>query len=304
MKVFVRFGFLSVWLYLCCFGFSVAQSEIASPTDPVMKLGIFYPPISDTASRADVAVSFSLWVQEQAASVGVRAADVMLYDSIDDMSAAFEAGAINMISAPPLTIALHFKRDSLSEGWIGLRAPGQFNSVIVVARTDKKINTIKDMRGKRLIMPDNHELADIFLDTLVLKSEHIPYKKLFSAITIEKKDKRILLDLFFDKADVAVVNEGAYELMKELNPQFIEKTKIIASYPTKSKSYMYVNKHYPFRQKLVDNFLRISSSERGRQFLSLFQQELLEVCSVKDLDAYDELNQEHGLLLKKYRVKH
>jgi hypothetical protein len=78
MKVFVRFGFLSLWLYLCCCYVPMAQAEAASPTDPIMKLGIFYPPISDSASRADVAVSFSLWVQEQSASVGVRAADVML----------------------------------------------------------------------------------------------------------------------------------------------------------------------------------------------------------------------------------
>jgi len=302
MKKLIRLGFFSLLLYCC--SFFVAHAKAIISEDPVMRLGIFYPPISDTASRADVVVAFSLWVQEQAASLGVRAADVRLFDSIDDMSDAFDTGAINVISAPPLTIALHFKRENLTDGYIGLRAPGKLNSVLLLARTDKNINTIKDMRGKRLIMPEYHELADIFLDTLVLKEQHIPYKNFFSSTAIEKKDKRILLDLFFDKADVAMVNESAYELMKELNPQFDKKIKVIASYPTKSKSYLFVNKNYLFRQKLIDNYARISSSVRGKQFLNLFQQELLEICSVSDLEAYDQLYREYSDLLKKYIKKH
>ncbi|MDO9163976.1 MAG: PhnD/SsuA/transferrin family substrate-binding protein [Methylococcaceae bacterium] len=298
MKTITRFsiGYLLFALY-CCFFTAHAEEHI--PLDPVMRLGIYYPPISDNVSRADVVVSFSLWVQEQAKSVGVKAADVMLFDSIEEMSEAFDSGIINIISAPPLSIALHFKRENLADGFYGIRAPGKLNSVILLARTDKNINSIKDLRGKRLIIPEHHELAEMFLDTLILKTYHIPYKKLFSSIDILKKDKRIVLDLFFDKADVVLVNEGAFELMKELNPQLNEKIKIIASYPTKSKSYAYVNKNYPFRQKIIDNYLSMAMSVRGRQFLSLYQQDLLEACSVKELDAYDELAKEHQQLLKK-----
>lgn len=298
MKIKVQLSFWYLLLTLHCCFFSAHAEEITS-SDPVMRLGIYYPPISDNVSRADVVVSFSLWVQEQAKSVGVKAADVMLFDSIEEMSQAFDTGIINIISAPPLSIALHFNRENLADGFYGIRAPGKLNSVLLLARTDKNINSIKDLRGKRLIIPEHHELAEIFLDTLTLKNYHIPYKKLFSSIDILKKDKRIVLDLFFDKADVALVNEGAFELMKELNPQLNEKIKIIASYPTKSKSYAYVNKNYPFRQKIIDNYLSMTMSVRGRQFLSLYQQDLLEACRVKELDAYDELVQEHQKLLKK-----
>lgn len=291
-------GFWCLLMSLSCL-FVVHAEENNSP-DPVMRLGIFYPPISDGVSRADVVVSFSMWMQEQAASVGVQAADVMLFDSISEMSDAFENGTINIISAPPLSIALHFNRENLADGFFGLRAPGKLNSVLLVARTDKNISSINDMRGKRLLVQEHHELANMFLDTLVLKTHHIPYKQLFSSITTLKKDKRIILDLFFDKADVALVNEGAFELMKELNPQLSEKIKIIASYPTKSKSYAYVNKNYPYRQKIIDNYLSMSSSVRGRQFLNLYQQELLEACTVKELDDFDELNREHDSLVKKW----
>lgn len=298
IKVQLSFWYLLITLHCCCC-FSSAHAEEITSSDPVMRLGIYYPPISDNVSRADVVVSFSLWVQEQANSVGVKAADVMLFDSIEEMSQAFDTGIINIISAPPLSIALHFNRENLADGFYGIRAPGKLNSVLLLARTDKNINSIKDLRGKRLIIPEHHELAEIFLDTLTLKNYHIPYKKLFSSIDILKKDKRIVLDLFFDKADVALVNEGAFELMKELNPQLNEKIKIIANYPTKSKSYAYVNKNYPFRQKIIDNYLSMTMSVRGRQFLSLYQQDLLEACRVKELDAYDELVQEHQKLLKK-----
>jgi phosphonate transport system substrate-binding protein len=277
----------------------MVNAEETNSSDPVMRLGLFYPPLSENISRADVIVSFSLWVQEQAASVGVLASDVKLFDSIDEMSAAFEAGTINLISAPPLTIALHFKRENLADGFYGLREPGKLDSVLLVVRTDKNIETLKDLRGKRLVMPENHELAEVFLDTLVLKAYQIPYKQLFTHIKIMKKDKRILLDLFFDKADVAMVNEGSYQLMKELNPQLNEKLKVIASYPAKSKNYTYVNKHYPFRQKIIDNYLRMTSSVRGRQFLNLFQMGTLEVCTVKELDAYDDLYREYNGLIKK-----
>ena len=113
-----------------------------------------------------------------------------------------------------------------------------------------------------------------------------------------------MLDLFFDKADVAVVYEGPYELMKDLNPQFNGKFKVIDSYPTKSKSYFFVHKNYPFRQKIIDNYLRMVTSVRGRQFLNLFQQDVLERVNVSDLEVYDGLYHEHKLLIKKYRPKH
>ena len=174
MKKLLGFYFWRFLLCLCCCCALAHAENKDAESDSVLRLGIFYPPISDTASRADVGVSFSLWVKEQASSVGVRAADVMLFDDIDEMSAAFETGMINLISAPPLTVALHFKRNSLSEGLVGLRAPGKLNSLLVLARTDKAINSIKDMRGKRLIMLENQELANVYLDTLVLRSEHIP----------------------------------------------------------------------------------------------------------------------------------
>jgi phosphonate transport system substrate-binding protein len=300
MKTLSHFKF---WLWFFCLGLHfglTANAEQLGSSDPVMRLGIFYPPISDSVSRADVVLSFSLWMQEQAASVGVQAADVILYDSIDEMSAAFDAGAINLISAPPLTIALHFKRENLSDGFLGVRAPGKLNPVLLLSNTDKNINTTKDMQGKRLILPEHNELAEMFLDTLILKSHHVGYKNFFGPILTEKKDKRILLDLFFNKADVALVNEGAYELMKELNPQLNEKIKVIASYPTKSKSYVYVYKNYPFRKRLIDNYLRMSSSVRGVQFLNLFQQELLEPCSVNELELYDTLYQEHKALTRAF----
>jgi ABC-type phosphate/phosphonate transport system substrate-binding protein len=300
MNILPRLSFWLLLIYLCCGSFFVAYAEEINPPDPVMRLGLFYPPISDNVSRADVILSFSLWIQEQAASVGVHAADVVLFDSIEEMSAAFEAGTINLISAPPLTIALHFKRENLADGFLGLRALGRLDSVLLIARSDKNINTIKDMRGKRLIMPEHHELAEVFLDTLILKAYHLPYKQLFPSIKTIEKDKSILLDLFFDQADIALVNEGSYELMKELNPQLNEKIKVIASYPTRSKNYIYVNKNYPFRQKIIDNYLRMTSSVRGRQFLNLFQIEILEASTVKELDAFDELYREHSLLIKKY----
>ncbi len=293
----ISFWFILLTLFFSsCF--SLLNAEVINTPDSVLRLGIYYPPISNEASRADVVVSFSLWVQEQAASVGVKAADIKLFDSIEEMNNAFEAGEINLISAPPYSIAAHFKRDNLSDGFYGVRGPGKLNSVLLLARTDKNINSTRDMRQKRLIIPEFHELAEVFIDTISLNNYHIPYTKLFSSITILNKDNRIVLDLFFDKADVALVNEGVFESMTELNPQLKEKIKIIASYPTKSKSYAYVNKNYIHRQKIIDNYLNMIASARGRQFLNLYQQDILEACSVKELETYDELAKEHQRLLK------
>ena len=266
-----------------------------------MNMGFYYPSINDTADRTDIEVSLTFWTQEITEEVGIQESNAQLYDTIDSMREAFEQGKIDMIIAPPLAIARYFKREDLADGFVGVREDGADNSLLLLVNKDSA-ESLKDLRGKRLIMPENDELADVFLDTLMLKTFNQGYRDIFSVIQPKIKNNRIVLDLFFNKADAAMVYAGAFDVMAELNPQIKTKIKVLASYPVRAKNFSYFKRNYPLRELLTKKAMNFGDFPRAKQILSVYKTPELDYCKVEDLQIFDELYQEY-LRLKQSEKK-
>ncbi len=58
MKAISRLGFWVLLLNLCCGYFLIVNAGEMISSDPVTRLGLFYPPLSESIGRADVVVSF------------------------------------------------------------------------------------------------------------------------------------------------------------------------------------------------------------------------------------------------------
>ena len=260
-----------------------------------MNMGFYYPSINDTADRTDIEVSLTFWTEEITEETDISESNARLFDTIEDMRAAFERGDIDMIIAPPMAIARYFKRDELADGFVGVREGGQNNSLLLLAGGDR-VKSLQDLKGKRLIMPSDDELADIFLDTLMLKTYRKSYRGIFSSIAPQKKNNRIVLDLFFNKADVALVYAGAFDVMAELNPQIKRKIKVLASYPVRAKNFSYFRKNYPLREQLTEKAMSYGKFPRAKQILAVYKTPELDYCRVGDLRRFDDLYREYRRL--------
>lgn len=262
--------------------------------DARLIMGFYYPSISDTVDRTDIEVSLTFWTQELTEETEINESKAILFDSIETMRLAFENREIDMIIAPPLLIAKHFKRSDLADGFVGVRKKGSPNSLLLLV--NQKIKKLSDLRGKRLIIPENDELAEVFLQTFILKTFKQGYKQVFSEVFTNHKNNRVVLDLFFNKADAALVYESAFEVMSELNPQIKAKIQIMESYPVKSKNFSFFHKDYPLKNILTEKALNYGEFPRARQILAVYKTPELDYCRVDDLKPFDNLYREFNKL--------
>lgn len=273
-----------------------------------LNMGFYTPSISEQANRADIEVSLNFWakdllvVEAKKQNINISSSSATLFYRIEDLKQAFDRGELDMIVAPPLLIARYFKREKLGNGWMGVLADKKSDYLLLIARTDKNINSAKDLSGKRLTMQESDELADLFLNTEVLKSLKKDYKNIGLTLQYQKKPNRIILDVFFDKADSAVVYKSSYDITSELNPDITKKIKILAEYPVRSKNFSFFRVDYPFLKELNAASVNFNKSPRAQQILEVFKTPEISLCKVEELEDFDKFYNDY-LQLKQHVKK-
>jgi ABC-type phosphate/phosphonate transport system substrate-binding protein len=280
----------------------VAYLSLCTPTyaiEPLQKgarlnMGYYASSITEQASRADVEVSLNFWakdlfeVEAKKNSFNITSSKAILFDRIEDLRTAFDQGKIDLIIAPPLLISRYFKRESLGDGFVALLENKKPDRLLLIVRTDKNINRVKDLRGKRLVLNSSDELAEVFIDTLVLTELNQSYKNIGLLVEHQSKSNRTVLDVFFDKADAAIVYGSSYEIMAELNPSIKNSLKILAKYPMKSRNFSYFRHDYPLISEINDVAMTFNNSPRGKQILEVFRTQEIDYCKVNELDIFDK----------------
>ena len=145
----------------------------------------------------------------------------------------------------------------------------------LVTRKDKNINYLSDLKNRKLniLARSDGQTPSLWLEK-ILRENKLPVKnKFFEEITFDYKPTNILLPVFFNKVDAAVITKESFDVMCELNPNIKKDLNIMAtsktllfgvlSFDTKSK-----NKE---REKFIYDILTTMHNDAdGRQFLSLF----------------------------------
>lgn len=290
-----------VILFMFQFGF--AQADVVTDNNRRVNMGFYIKSITEQASISDIEISLNFWVKEalaveaEKAGLNISSTGAFLYESMREMRDDYDKGKLDIIVAPPLLISRYFKREEITDGFSGMLEGRQPDNLLLVVRSDKNINAIEDLRGKRIAMLEGDELSDIYLDTLFLRSFNKSYKKLNPSIQQQAKATRIVLDLYFDKADVGLVYFNSYQVMTELNPDVKNKIKILDSFEVRSKNYSYINKSYPLADEIRRIALSFYKSPRGKQILDIYKTPELDFLKVEELDLVDSLDREHAHLL-------
>lgn len=268
-------------------------------------MGFYAHSVVENASLSDIEVSLNFWakdlIAEESQKLNINLFDsrAILFDTMAEMHQALLRGELDLIIAPPLGIVREFKRDELQDGFTGMLADNQPDNLLLVVRADKNINSVKDLVGKRLLMPENDELSDVFIDSLFLKQFKASYITKLASVQNKTKGSRILLDIYFNKADAGVVYRNAYDVMVELNPDIARTVLVLEKLPNKNKNFSYFVKGYPFAEELSKMAVTaFKHSARAKQILDVFRTPELDHCSINELDFYEQFYTDY-LRLKK-----
>ncbi len=269
-----------------------------------LNAGYYFKSINQLANRTDIEISLNYWGKEifdeesKKHNFGITSSKSILFDSMEDMHKAFDQGELDMIVAPPFLITRYFKREELQDGFLGVLEGHKQETLMLIVRNDKNIDDIKDLHGKRLEMMESDEFAEMYLDTLTLKSLHKSYKNMGLSIQYNKKINLIILDIFFDKADAAMVYRSAFDIMAELNPAIRDKIKILKEYPLKGKNFSFFRRGYPLAEDFTNSMVEFPKNPRGKQILEVFHTVDIDHCSLNDLDSFEQFDKEYNQLKK------
>ncbi len=148
---------------------------------------------------------------------------------------------------------------------------------LVVVRRGSGIRTVADLRDRAVVRLEsvNNGVCRSWLETLLPDDPASPSSAFFESLENAAKPMAVVLPVFFGKKAGCIVDEGSFNLMKELNPQVGNALEVIAV------SDVFVDiivclgeQEWPSPEGKVDTVKAIgdlAADPAGRQMLTLFK---------------------------------
>jgi ABC-type phosphate/phosphonate transport system substrate-binding protein len=279
----------------------------ASDNSNVLRVGFAADTFPDLDQR-DVKAAMQLWTKQMAKSMGLTAEPrTTVFNRTEDLLAAVNRGELTIVSLPALEYLRIRKVTAMRPAIVSHSNASSKRRFILVARRDSSIRTVRDLRGKRLVLPSKRKFSagHIWLDVLLLK-EGLPDAGTFCRDTRESPvASQALMTVFFKQSDVAVVNRGALETSIALNPQLGRELTIIAESDTLlgDLSCFPDNVSAGMRRSIEQAATHLHESTTGRQIFTLFQMDRAIPFQPAHLVGLEELLRDRDRLLMQKRRK-
>ena len=281
------------WLAILILGVLPALAQAGPP--PPVAIGFYLPAVRDVP-RKDVEVTLRFWIEEIANSMSLTYEPIEFYDDLGALRRDMQAGKINYVVGTAMGLVQHFTDEELADGFGGAKLTP--DHLLVVVRRDAGINKLHDLAGSRIQLLDRDELSEIYLETLLMQGG-ITERQLKS-VHKQRSAGSLVLKLFFDQGDAALITRNAFEVAVALNPQIGARLKVLDAYTFKGRVPtigLFSAKLSPeHREAITSAALKLDKSARGRQVLEIYQTDALVRNSVAELRPYRELLATHDML--------
>lgn len=271
---------------------------LAHAGPPAMAIGFYLPVVRDVP-RKDVEVTLRFWIEEIANSMGLTYEPIQFYDDLAVLKRDVQAGKINYVVATAMGLVQHFADDELADGFSGVKLIP--DHLLFVVRRDAGINKLQDLAGRRVQLLDRDELSEIYLETLLMQGGLT--ERQLKSVQKQKKAGNLVLKLFFDQGDAALITRNAFEVAVALNPQIGARLKVLDAYTFKGQAptiALFSSKLSAEHRELITSAaLKLDKSARGRQVLEIYQTDALVRKSVSELRPYRQLLATHDMLKAK-----
>lgn len=267
-----------------------AFAGVLAGADPPLRLAI-----SDRIIRGvnmnDARAAMTLWGQEIVHSAGfevVRDQDWVLPSAT--LLASLRAGKMDLVC---ITVEEFLQvRDTVESADVITDERGG-QELLVVVRRDAKLNSMADLRGRSLIVLDTAStiLADAWLGTELHRAGLPAAVRHFSRITRQIKPAQVVLPVYFNQADAAIVPREVFNTMTEMNPQLGSAVKIIVTSPKLVTTFFTTRRSVlpATRNRIYERVLASRTDTANRQVLTLFRSRGYARCTAACLQPTIEL---------------
>lgn len=255
-----------------------------------------------SSERTDVTIATEMFFTEVIKRIGFHGIEFKVWDDKTDILKEMREDRLDTIFANPIDyLDLDHQvnpafRYSLTYGSTSKAE----QRVYLLTHLDNSITDIHALSGSRLTIPNGYRLGYTYLEVFLAKAGLPPPEAFFTTILSPSTSNAAVLDIFFDKADLAVTSDIAYNLAVELNPQIRSKIGVIAISDPYLPFIIGVNRQVPeqFAVQVDDVLMHLQREPRLRHILSLFSATNVVKVDSEQLETLRRLKWEHEQLIQ------
>jgi len=169
----------------------------------------------------------------------------------------------------------------------------EFEEYVLLVRADSGVHALSDLKGGRVLVLDSMQgaLAGPWLEELLGKQTLAPPETFFSSVTRPLKVSQAVLPVFFHQGEACAVTHHGFALMGELNPQVTNQLRVLAISPPLVPQVTCFRAGFDpsLKEKIVAATTEANSSAAGRQLMTIFQCDRVEVRPLSRLHSTREL---------------
>jgi ABC-type phosphate/phosphonate transport system substrate-binding protein len=239
-------------------------------------------------SQADKRAALEMWADDLGKEEKITAS-ILAVDDVNELIKLAEDRKVTSVLINTGAYIQHLARlkPLLSNDVLAIkRHEGLFEDYVIVTQKESGLNSILQLRHKKISMVSDYVLQRGYLNYLLKHSVSLSARQFFSRIINAKTGSLAVLDVFFGRADVAIVAQHIFDLTADLNPAIRHELQIIHnSGPKFVPALLVMFKHAEEVNKLMKNqALEHQFTVRGQQLLDLFKINGLEEVTYQDLE--------------------
>ncbi len=183
------------------------------------------------------------------------------------------------------------------------RRDNPFTSYVIVVKKDSGVNNLKDLLSKKVDYYSNPKLE--FSITLKLLKRlcdiefNKPPDKAFTTIEPRENAQTALLNVFFEKIDVCLIEKYHYEIISELNPQIKKQTKVLYESEEFITGLACFTPYSREKELFLEKTVTMHETVYGKQFMDVFKIGRVFRITKEDLKTLEVLFEDSKLISNK-----
>ena len=278
---------------------------IANSKDiPKGKLGYLTDGLS-MIKHKDSKIAFRLWLNELIVDEKIKASIEYFKESEEFFHSYTQHHFDYLTSNPYYYLKNKVLVDKFSQEFWSVSMNGnEYEEYLILVRKDSNINTLKDLKNKKMAIHQDNYMGKVFLDKEFYEETKKSYKDYIKNIYKTKQHSTAILNTFFRKVDLCVVPKYALDLVSELNPVVKKRLKII-----KKSDPIFISIVAMFHKNTKSIVLRqfnehyssLKNTSRGQNIMDLFKMKDFRKVKKSYFNPVNSYYQEYLQLIEKYK---
>jgi len=221
----------------------------------------------------DVRPALTIWANEISSNLkGVDGVSTSIFASTDALVAAMGQGEVDLAVLPILDYFQIETRVKNDLGFVANHGSSGAQRYFLVVQAGLPARALRDLRRLRFCHVKKDALGLLYLNHALLKDKLPEVDGFFGEVEAKAKGAQAVTNVYFGRADAALVTEDAYRTTVAMNPQVERKVRILLMSARMHSGLAFFRKGMSpaLRTRVLEAVNHLKNLPRSAQILTLF----------------------------------